>query len=72
MVPWMRKWQCGLGIMGEQGAESIHARFNSLRRTYMNIVNDTQRLKCMLKEHHLQVSPYTKEHKPVKVTSVAL
>ena len=58
--------------MGEQGAESIHARFNSLCRTYMNIVSDTQRLKCMLKEHHLQVSPYTKKHKPVKVTSVAL
>jgi hypothetical protein len=66
VVPWMRKWQFGLGFMGEQGAESIHARFNTLQRTYSNIKNRTERLKYILKEHHLQVSPYTVEQRPQK------
>ena len=26
--------QAGFGLMGEQGAESIHAKFNSSQRTY--------------------------------------
>ena len=31
VVPWLKMWQhIGFGIMGEQGAESIHAYFNSL------------------------------------------
>ena len=25
VVPWMRRWRIGAGLMGEQGAESIHA-----------------------------------------------
>ena len=68
VVPWMREWQQGLGVMGEQGAESIHAQFNVLRRTYNNIKSNTERLKHMLKEHHLQVSPFTQEHRPIKNT----
>ena len=31
-VHWLRKWGVGFGLMGEQGAESIHAYFNSLGR----------------------------------------
>jgi len=31
IVPWIRQWQIGFGFMGEQGAESIHAYFNSLK-----------------------------------------
>jgi len=31
IVPWIRQWQVGFGFMGEQGAESIHAYFNSLK-----------------------------------------
>ncbi|XP_062502539.1 uncharacterized protein LOC134179620 [Corticium candelabrum] len=33
VVPWIRRWKLGLGFHGEQGAESIHARFNALQRT---------------------------------------
>lgn len=25
VVPWLRMWHVGFGLMGEQGAESIHA-----------------------------------------------
>lgn len=24
MVPWLRKWHLGVGLMGEQGSESVH------------------------------------------------
>ena len=34
LVPWLQRWRVGFGLLGEQGAESIHARFNSLKRTY--------------------------------------
>ena len=37
VVPWLRRWKVGFGIMGEQGAESIHAYFNNLARTYKGI-----------------------------------
>ena len=25
VVPWVQKWRVGIGLLGEQGAESIHA-----------------------------------------------
>ena len=33
-MEWVRARNVGFGLLGEQGAESIHARFNSLGRTY--------------------------------------
>ncbi len=30
-IPFLKKWGVGLGFLGERGAESIHARFNTLR-----------------------------------------
>ena len=55
MIPWLRRWHVGFGMMGEQGAESIHAYFNSL--AYQSIPDRVQRVKHMLKEHHLHVAP---------------
>ena len=37
------KWE--FGVLGEQGAESIHTIFNQLERTYSNITNKVDRLK---------------------------
>ena len=39
VIPWMKQWQIGAGLMGEQGAESIHAHFQNLERTYAGIPN---------------------------------
>ena len=30
LLPWFKEWHLGFGMMGEQGAESIHAYFNRL------------------------------------------
>lgn len=57
IVPWLRKWRVGFGLMGEQGAESIHAYFNSLGRTYRGIPDRVDRLKHTMKEHLLHVAP---------------
>lgn len=57
VVPWLQKWHVGFGLMGEQGAESIHAYFNSLTRTYQSIPDKVERLRCMMREHLLHSTP---------------
>ena len=39
MIPFIRRWAAGCGFFGEQGGESIHAKFNTLKRNYANIQN---------------------------------
>ena len=58
MVDWLSKHQAGCGLMGEQVAESIHAKFNSLARTYSRIRDPKLKLKSIMKEHYLNVSPH--------------
>lgn len=53
----IHEWHIGLGLIGEQGAESIHAYFNRLKRTYSNIPNEVDHLKYMMNEHFPQVAP---------------
>ena len=57
LVPWLRRWKVGFGLLGEQGAESIHAYFNSLKRTYCGIPDKLKRLKQIMTEHHLHIAP---------------
>ena len=57
MVPWLERWGVGLGMMGEQGSESIHARFNSIRGSYRSVPNPVERLRLILSEHYLQINP---------------
>ena len=56
-VVWARQTHVGFGLMGEQGAESIHARFNTLQRTYHSVPDPVQRLMLIVKEHLLIVAP---------------
>ena len=57
VVLFIRQCRVGLGVMGEQGVESIHNRFNVLERTYSNMPNKVNRLKCMVADHFRQVFP---------------
>ena len=54
VIPFLQKWRVGFGFHGEQGAESLHALIN---RIYGSVQNRVDRLKSVIKEHHLQVSP---------------
>ena len=58
-VSWMRRWRVGAGLMGEQGAESVHAHFMKLERIHHGIASDVDRLKYIpvVKEHLLEAEP---------------
>ena len=49
--------QVGFGLLGEQGAESIHAKFNSLLSEYNTMHDKVQRLLCIVKQHFLTPIP---------------
>lgn len=57
ILPFLKTWKVGFGLLGEQGAESIHTAFNQLGRTYANIHNGVERLHQITVEHHRRVSP---------------
>lgn len=44
-------------LPGEQGIESIHSEFNTLKRSYNCIRNPAEQLLCVLKEHHRKCHP---------------
>jgi hypothetical protein len=46
-----------MGLMGEQGADSIHTTFNSIERSYSGIPNKKDRLLRITQEHHLRIEP---------------
>ena len=57
VVPWMSQWHLGSGLMGEQGAESIHAHMHRLERQYSNIVNPLQQLQYLVQECDIEAAP---------------
>ena len=57
MLPWLRKWKVAFWMIGEQGSESIHARFNSIRVAYRSMPNPVELLKVVMTEHYLQIAP---------------
>ena len=66
MVPWIRKWGgVGFGMMGEQGAESIHAEFNAIEQRHRNRRHDrVERLRRVVMEHLTKSSPQNVEAQP--------
>ena len=65
LVPFLRQWNgVGFGLLSEQGAESIHHEFNALMHRFFNIPDPTERLGCILREHHLRCCPINRDAKP--------
>lgn len=55
---WVRRYRTGVGLLGEQGIESIHHdEVNELNRTYSCIRNRVDRLKCVMEEQHRRCHP---------------
>ena len=65
VVEFLQHWKSGLGFLGEQGAESIHARFNSIRRNYSNMANRVKQLEFVMRDHFNQVCPDNIVRKPL-------
>ncbi|KAI8487970.1 hypothetical protein Bbelb_344180 [Branchiostoma belcheri] len=57
VVPCIRQWGFGLGFLGEQGVEHVHALFNALARPTCTIPDPVARLKLTLTNHLIGVSP---------------
>ena len=57
LIPQVQKWKFAVGFLGEQGAESIHASFNSIERSYVSIPNKVDRLLRVMQEHLLRIDP---------------
>ena len=51
VVSAMRCYGVGLGMLGEQGGESIHAEFNTLAREFKHTVEDLDRLRMIVNQH---------------------
>ena len=57
VVPLLQRWRLGSGLMGEQGAESIHAHLMKLERVHQGIPDEVDRWKYIMKEHMLESHP---------------
>ena len=64
VVLWLKKRKIGFGFMGEQGAESIHAYFNTLHQSYHSIPDPIQRMEHTMREHFLHIAPANVATKP--------
>ena len=65
LIPWLNQWKVGCGIIGEQGAESLHASFNNTERAYNNILRDrVEQIKVLLQNHLLQIQPNVSSLEP--------
>lgn len=69
VVSSMRRFSVGLGLLGEQGGESIHAEFNSLKNTFSSVVRETDRMKMVVKQHCLSTLPRELAKVPTVKTS---
>ena len=64
VIAFLQEWRVGFGFHGEQGAESLHALIRRISRSYASMPNRVDRLKSVVKEHHLQVSPVMVAQEP--------
>ena len=57
VVPAIRRYGVGLGLLGEQGGESLHAEFNGLSTAFSGVVCKVDRLAMTVKQHSLTTFP---------------
>ena len=63
-IPWLRNFHIGAGLMGEQGAESIHARMMKLERDFRGIKDELDSLKYIVAEQSLYTAPSLADMRP--------
>ena len=63
-IPWLKRFHVGAGLMGEQGAESIHALMSKLENNYQGIANDLARLNEIVRAHTLSTAPSLQALRP--------
>jgi hypothetical protein len=61
-IPFIQRTKFGLGLMGEQGGEQLHASINVLNRRFCAVRRPEKKLELIMKRHHLQVSPLLRQY----------
>lgn len=64
MKEWLERFHVGTGLMGEQGAVSIHSHLNDLQDRYPKINNKVDRLKYIFEMYNLETEPSLQALKP--------
>ena len=64
-VEFIGKWGSALGVYGEQGAESLHSSFSTMKEAYRSMHPAKKRLEATLKEHYARVNPESAKLRPV-------
>ena len=64
-IPWFRRHHVGAGLMGEQGAESVHAHMMHLDKRFDGIPDDVDRLKYLFKGQMLESAPSLTQLRPI-------
>ena len=57
VIPWIRQWKFGMGVMGEQWGESCHREFKRLHRVFHGIPDPLTQLTSVMKEHIIATHP---------------
>lgn len=57
VMPFIRKWKVGLGFLGEQGVESVHARLNTIKHNIRGLKDDLAILQSTVVTHWVQTRP---------------
>ena len=65
VVDSMGRFGVGLGMLGEQGGESLHVEFNLLTNTCRSVVREIDRLAMIVKQHCLTTLPQQLAKVPV-------
>ena len=64
IIPFPREYHVAAGLLGEQGAESLHAHMNRLEDNYSSVVQGSKRLEYIFREYALEVAPQLQQLKP--------
>lgn len=65
---FLARFRIGLGLLAEQGGESLHAAFNDLHRTHNGISNSVERLRACMMAHLSSTIPQQVALAPKKRT----
>ena len=68
LVDCMAHFNVGLGLLNEQGSESIHSAFNKLERMHSSVVTTLSRLKSCTEAHLHDTLPKNAQLRPATAT----
>ena len=58
VIKWLERYPFGFGLLGEQGAESIHALVTRLSNNYRGIISGEKQQHLIVEDQHLKCAPH--------------